>query len=212
MIIWNLTHLQVLSIVLEGKNIPVRPTKFGKKFDLHLWNVKDIMLELEDVKAKKNEPRKMTCWVLCKAIAGVAAAQNAERDFLPIAWVAKVEEKIVSGYRQCILNENDSEMWLQSELEKIARKCDKGKPDRYKFLDGISVKESVEKKPEVKLSNIVKAMKMDRAYREEKDQVADLLDRMHNVTVSHVMPWMKRLTKEVVNQLNETEKVSSFKN
>ena len=154
----------------------------------------------------------MTCWVLRKAIAGVAATQNAERDFLLIAQVAKVEEKIVSSYRKCILDENDLAMWLWSELEEIARKCDKGKPDRYKFPDGISVKESVKKKPEVKLSNIVKAMKMDRAYREEKDQVADLLDCMHNAAVSHATPWTKQLTKEVVNQLNETEKVSAFKN
>jgi hypothetical protein len=40
MIIRNVKHLQVLSVQLDGEEIPTRPTKFGAKFDSQAWGVK----------------------------------------------------------------------------------------------------------------------------------------------------------------------------
>jgi hypothetical protein len=83
---------------------------------------------------------------------------------------------------------------------------------RYEFPDGISAKESVEAMPEVKLSTFVEATKMERAYREEKKEVADAFNRIRNAAVSQATPWTKRLTKEMVDKLSEAEKVSAFMN
>jgi hypothetical protein len=212
----NLKHLQVLSVELEGESLDARPTKFGQTFDPQPWNVQKvkIMATLEDMKLNKSKPSKMKCWVLRKAIKGVASSQHADRDFLAIAQAGTVEERIVGGYRAQLFCESDSAMWLRSEIEKLAYKSQKKKmkKTRYRFPDGIRNSEDLESEPKVELSTIVEVTKLERQYRDEKKEVAGLLTRIWNAGVSQATPWTKMSTAEMVEKLDDVEKVSDDMN
>jgi hypothetical protein len=210
MIIRNLKHLQVLSVQLEAEDNIARPTKFGVKFDPQPWNVKpsNITLTLEDMKAKRSNLSKMSCWVLRKAIKGVSSSQNADRDFTTIAQAAKVEELLVSKYRKRLLTESDSAFWLRQELERISVQGQRVNKETYDFPDGMATAEMMEAEPHVELTTIVEATKVDRLYREEKNNVAKLMSRIRDAGVSEAMPWTKLQMKVMVAKLNEVERVS----
>jgi hypothetical protein len=200
-----------MAVALEDMDIPTRPTKFGAKFDPQPWNVKQpsISVALADMKQKKTTPRKISCWVLRKAIKGVSVSQNADRDFTGIVQAGVVEERIVGRYRKRLLDDSDSAMWLRQQVAETAAKAQKSKK-KYTFVDGISANEEFEEEPDVELRTIVEATQMERDYREEKKRVAALLNRVRDDAVSHATPWMKQPTKKMVEKLNEMEKVSTL--
>jgi hypothetical protein len=209
MIIRNVKHLQVLSVQLDGEEIPTRPTKFGAKFDSQAWGVKPSTIThvVDEMKKKKTTPWKMTCWVLQKAIKGVSTSQNADRDFTPIAQAATVEARTVSQYRRNILDLSDSAMWLREEMRGIVIKAQKSKKQVYKYLDGITPNEKVDEEPDVDLSTIVETTRIERVYREEKKQVVSLLTRIRESGVSQATPWTKRASQKMIDKVGELEKV-----
>ena len=214
MVIRNVKHLQVLSVQLDAEDVPKRPTKFGAKFDPQAWGIKPGMITIvvDEMKGKKTTPSTMRCWVLRKAIKGVSTSQNAERDFTPIVQAALVEEKLVSQYRQHVLDICDAGMWLREQIAGIALKAQKTKKKSYKFIDGISAYELLKAEPVVDLSTIVETTRIERVYREEKKQVASLLTRIRDSAVSQATPWTKSASEELVNCVGQLEKVTQFPN
>jgi hypothetical protein len=166
MIIRNVKHLQVLSVQLDREEIPMRPTKFGAKFDSQAWGVKPLTIThvIDDMKKKKKTPSKMMCWVLQMAIKGVLTSQNTDRDFTPIAQAATVEERTVGRYRRNILDLSNSAMWLQEEMWGIMIKAQKSKKQVYKYLDGITPNEEVDEEPDINLSTIVETTRIEHVY------------------------------------------------
>jgi hypothetical protein len=212
----NLKHLQVLTVELEGESLEARPMKFGQTFDPEAWKVRNIEVTatLDDMKLNKSKPSKMKCWVLRKAIKGVASSQNADRDFLAIAQAGAVEERIVARYRARLLRQSDTAMWLRTEIERLACKSlkKKTKKTEYGFPDGICLSEELDSEPDVELSTIVEVTKLERQYREEKKEVAGLLTRIRNAGVSQATPWTKMSTREMADKVDEFEQVSDDMN
>jgi hypothetical protein len=160
------------------------------------------------MKTNKTTPAQNECWVLRKAIKGVANSQNMDRDFLNIAQAGLVEKGIVSKYRQDLLDDSDSAWWLRGKLGKILLKAQKAKRKTYTWVDSVTQAEESISEPEVDIGNIITATQIDRDYRTEKQEVQSNLKRLRDSVVTQATPWTKDASTEMIDKMNELEKVS----